>query len=178
MGIATQDEMQILARIARGDTQLQISKDFNVSKDTITAIKKRNPDTLALIKEQVLSHRVSMASRIIGKANMAIEKRIDDSEEFDDKVTELTKEYNDGELNQDEYEIKLRALNKLTVTELVSISKEMHAQTKKDPENPNADNNPADNQAYLVALAKALETGDEVVLERLIFTPKREVISQ
>lgn len=171
--VATQDEMQILARIVRGDSRKDIAQAFGITEAVVTNIKKRNPDTIKVMQEQILSHRISHASRILGKANLEIEQRLDESDQFDDKLEDLKRQHDDGELSDKEYQHRLRNLNKLTVADLTSISREMHSQTKTG-DGDGTPNDPRVNQTYLVELAKALESGDEVVMERLIFNPKTQ----
>lgn len=171
--VSPQDEMQILALIARGGMSFEkIAEKFNTTQPTITNIKKRNPDTLAILKENLVNHRTTMATAILDKANKAIEKKLDDSEAYDSKVVELRQEWIEGAITEEEYNARLRGLQKLTVTELTSISREMHSQTKSDGPDKTPPMNPGEAQAYLVELAKGLESGDEVVLERLVFTKK------
>lgn len=170
--VSPQDEMRILAMIVRGDQQKAIAAEFGLTEGTITNIKKRNPETLAMLKEQFTSHRVSQAVSILDKANKAIEKKLDDSELYDDKIAEIRQEFVEGVITEEERDARLRALQKLTVAELTSISREMHSQTKTEGPDKAPPMNAVEAQAYLIDLAKGLEVGDEIALERLVFTKK------
>lgn len=167
--VPPQDEMQILARVVRGDSYDSIATDFSISKGTITNIKNRNPETLAILQENLLAHRQTQASSILEKANKAIDKRIDESEEFDTKLAELQRQYRDGEIDEDVFRVRVNKLQRLSITELTSVSREMHAQSKTQNPDERPAMNPNETKEYLVNLAKGLESGDEVVLERLIF---------
>jgi predicted DNA-binding protein YlxM (UPF0122 family) len=171
--VPPQDEMTILAMIAREDSYSEIAEKFDISKATITNIKNRNPDTLKILKEQLLTHRLNQASGILEKTNRAIEKRLDESENFENELFELQRQYRDGEIEEKVFELRVRKLQKLNISELTSISREMHSQSKTSGSGDTPPMNPQDAQEYLVKLAKGLESGDEVVLERLVFS-KRE----
>ncbi len=155
--------------VARGDRYEDIAPKFNITPGTITDIKQRNPDTLAILKENLMTHRVSQATKILDKANKAIEQKLDESESFDDKVQAINQEWAEGVITDEERNAKLRVLSKLTISDLTSISREMHNQSKTEGEDKPPPLTPQESQQYLVDLAKGLESGDAVVLERLVF---------
>lgn len=171
--VRPQDEMQILALIARGDMTFEkIGEKFGVAQSTVSYIKKNNPDTLQILKDQLTNHRISQAATILDKANKAIEKKLDESDSYEDKLAEIDDQWREGVIDDDERNAKLRALQKLTVAELTAISREMHSQTKTDGPDKSPMMNPGDAKEYLIELAKGLEDGDEIALERMIFRKK------
>lgn len=140
--VSRQDEEQILARIARGDKISDIAAAYSLSTQAIYAIKKRNPDTLAELIDTNTEYQRKKARTILDKANSKIEELLD---EDDDKE--------DGK--------------KLSVGQLLAISREMHTQSKEDDAPPPT--NPLNAEQTLAAIGAALKDGNEVELTKLAF---------
>lgn len=165
-----QQELEIVARIARGDKYAEIAEDYSCSLTTIGEVKKRNPKALAIIQSRMVEHEAHEAIQIKKKANSILRRKLDRIEKDEDRAEQLYQSYMNGHLSLDEYERASRRLAKTTLTELTAVSKEMNSQAKEDGEGGNA--NPAETQAHLQAIMAALEKGDTVTLQQLVLTPK------
>lgn len=132
MKLSVAEETKIVALLARGDTRDEIIQalDRPVSKETITAVKKRNQDNLAIIKTKQLEVEASNALAIKQKANDKIKQQLDNDEIHKPQ-------------------------------DLIAISREMHAQSKDETK-------PPENTQLTAELLKAIQDGDELVINQLI----------
>ncbi len=166
--IATSDEVKIVAMIARGDKYKDIQANLqaagsHVGMDTIVAIKKRNKENLAMLKTKLIEIETIDAMEIKQKANSLLKKRLDDSDMQDEIIAKAHQDYLDDKITFKEYIHIVDRLKETTVPELVMVSKEMHNQSKIEPDAPTR------NPENLKALAEAIEKGDEMILNQLIF---------
>lgn len=139
--------------IARGDAYADIRQtiqdkhDRAISAGVITAIKKRNPNALATIKEAIIHKEQDDALGLLERSRRLLGKTLRDAE-------------------KGEYHLK--------PNELIGIAKEMFHQTRTENEDEAAKLSSSDNpQEKLKALQDLLAENDEVRLERIIFA-KRE----
>lgn len=160
-------EVKIVALIARGDTQEQISQQIagGVSKNALTAIKKRNKENLDLIKERLMQRAMDDAEGIKQKANKIISQKLDHADDADVILDKARQDWLDDKITWPEYDKILKRFKPLSVTELVSVSKEMHAQSTDNTKPPAS-------EADLASLAAAIRSGDEIKITQAVFNAK------
>lgn len=171
--LSTTEEMKIVALIARGDTYAQIQEEMKamgrtVTLQTIARAKKRNKENLKIIKTKVVEIEQANALSIKEKANALLQKRLDQVDQETEIVARANKEYLEGDMPHEVYERLMKTMKPTSLPELVSVSKEMHQQSKSEPD---ALPTPAKD---MQALADAIKSGDEVMLNQMIFNPKTE----
>lgn len=168
MPLTVIEETRIVALIARGDRfpeiqeQFEASFDKPVSKQTISAVKKRNAENLAVINAKVLAKELADAGAVKVQANRIIKSNLDREEKSAELLSKLSQQYIDGEIDLDKYTEAVKHIKTASLTELVGVSREMHNQTKTEPDAPTSSEN-------LEALRKAIADGDEVTLNQIIF---------
>lgn len=136
--------------LARGDTKTKIHETTGIPIASISNIKKRNPEALAVIEQRILDHNTIKAQELLDKANNIIEQKLDNVAE---------------------------GLEKSSLTELTSVSREMHSQAKQGAESEKTSPNPQSTEDQLKSIVRALEKGDEIELLK-ITTKTRDVIEQ
>lgn len=163
------EETRIVALLASGSTYETIKAEFkgirNLSDPTIAKVKKRNKENLDMIAERMLQRQEQDAASIKQKANKLIAKRLDQSDEFQDLLNATLDDFKSGKIDYKTYQDKIKAFRTLSVSELVSVSREMHTQSGTEPakETPHKD---------LQALVAAIRSGDEVRLSEMVFKSK------
>ncbi|CAB4176622.1 hypothetical protein UFOVP1522_38 [uncultured Caudovirales phage] len=167
------DEIKIIALIARGDSHAQIINALkedgsSTTSKTITAIAKRNQESLALITNKLIAFEESNVLDIKRKANSIIEKRLDQVDIEAGVLAKAHQQYIDEEIQLEDYIKLLRTMKSTSIPELVAVSKEMHVQERAKEAPINTP--PQD----MTALAAAIETGDEITLNQLIFKKNAE----
>lgn len=167
-----EQETRIVALLARGtDTQGEIAKEVGVSDVTVTAVKKRNKENLAIISQQLLMRAAEDAGSIKEKANTKLSQKLD----RDDKVVRIIEkahdEFLEGEISIKEYSAILRKVKELSVNELVTVSREMHNQSAGAEKPPTT-------QQDLAFLAAAIASGDEVKITQAVFNGRANVPQQ
>lgn len=165
VGISVQDETKIVALLARGDSYNAIHTETGVSLDTIGKVKKRNKENLDIITQKSLELEHSNAQAIKDKANKMLSKKLDADERNQDVLLQAKEDWLNNVIEFKQYEDILRRHKALSVSELVAVSKEMHAQASTG----DSDKTP---QADLTALTEAIRNGDTVQLNQMIFNPK------
>lgn len=164
-GIDIQTESKIVALMARGDSYKQIMEQVDVNINTLTKIKKRNQDNLTLIKQKSLELEQSNAQAIKDKANKLLSNKLDAAMNNQALLLKAKQDWLDDVITFKEYEVLLRQHKDISVTELVTVSREMHSQSQDH----NDDKAP---QKDLKALTEAIKNGDTVQLNQMIFNPK------
>lgn len=166
-------EMKILAMIVRGDTHRSIAEEMNINVNTVTAIKKRNPDTIKIMREKLAEKQISSAQKILTKSRRLMESKLDQYESNEDKRLEIMRQFEDGEINHKEMTQELAKYPTGTLTELTAVSREMFNQNQVENNKPTAiSGNSSEQKQQLVDLVRAIESGDEVKLQQIIFNPK------
>lgn len=175
LSIPTEVEVKAVALIARGDKHELIANELGISIPSVRAIKQRNKSIIATIEKQMLNHQVKRAAENLEKANQMLGERLDEGKDLKSELKMLNDDLENGRIDYDTYRAKFAHLNAqmLTTPELVSISKEMHNQTKVEGDEKSKFN-PNEAKEYVSSLVKAIEHGDEVALERIVFNPKIE----
>lgn len=143
--IPTDTEMKAVALIARGDTQKSIAQSLGISENTVVKIKHRNPETLQILKTRITERAANLAEENHTKSMMALNDRLDDPD-------------------------------RISTGELVTISREMHNQAQIAAGKPTAITASAVPQAKadLKALVDAIENGDEVVMQQIVFNGRSD----
>lgn len=166
-GLTLDQETKIVLLLARGDTreEIQAQMDFHVSKQTISAVKKRNKDNLQLIATKVAEKAAEDAASIKQKANTLIAKRLDKVDDTFEILDKARQDWLDDKITWKEYEKIQRRYKEVSLGELVNVSKEMHAQS-------NSGDTPPASPKDLAELAAAIASGDEVRITQATFNPK------
>lgn len=180
-------KLRALAYIARGDTMSQVAahllEDFEVSitESALYKIKKDNLETIQKIQDRLADSAVADADAILKSTRVALAKKIQRADRDGNELEQLDQQYRDGEIDKSQYQRRKAGLIQLSVSELVNISRTMHAQVIKvpgAPELPPGPGGPAQplpagssTPAQLEALLKAIQAGNTVEIQRLIFTP-------
>lgn len=180
-------KLRALAYIARGDTMSQVAahllEDFEVTitESALYKIKKDNLETIQKIQERLADSAVADAESLLKSTRVALARKIQRADRDGNELERLDQQYRDGEIDKSEYQRRKSGLIQLSVNELVNISRTMHAQVIKvpgAPELPAGPGGPAQplpagssTPAQLEALLKAIQAGNTVEIQRLIFTP-------
>jgi hypothetical protein len=165
--LTAEEETKILALIVRGDTYSEIQKIMekehrHVTQVTITKVKQRNKKNLEIIKARMQAKAETDAMALKDKANKILDKKLDRSEATEDILAKAQADYLDKKIEFKEYMEIIRTQREVSITELVSVSKEMHNQSKEDEATPV-------DKKDITALVQAIKSGDEVTLNQLIF---------
>lgn len=161
-------EAKVVALFARGDTYEQImatvekEDDRILSRSGVQNIIRRNKAVINHVKNKTVQKQVADAEAIRDKANAALNAKMDETDRNTKLIAKMADQYLRGEITALEYRDLRRLLRAPTIPELVTVSKEMHAQT-------GTADAPASNVEELAAIRKALEEGDEVTLTHLMF---------
>lgn len=153
--------------LARGDTykQIQAQIERGVTDATISAVKKRNKDNLELIASKLMERAAEDAAGIKQKANTLISKRLDKVDDTFDILDKARQDWIDDKITWKEYEKIMRKFKDVSLGELVTVSKEMHAQSSKGDAPPSSPKDLAD-------IAAAIASGDEVRITQAVFNAK------
>lgn len=172
--ISQETETSVVVRLARKDSPKLIAQEEGIAEQSVYDIKKRNLPALQAIQQNLLQKKESVALRLVEKANQAIEQRLDETLSYDDKVREIQREYEESEQTDEDkmvYRHRLEALRRMTVNELVAVSREGHSQSQNAPESP-TDDASRGSRAELDLLLEAIKSGDEVKLQQIVLNPK------
>ena len=177
-------KLRAIAYIARGDTMSQVAahmlEDYEVSitESALYNIKRDNRDTIQKIQERLADSAAADAEKILHSSRVAIAKKIQKADRDGGELELLDQQYRDGEIDKDEYQRRKAGMLQLSIGELVNINRSMYAQTAQRPSDPELP--PGGQQqlpagsatpAQLEALLKAIQAGNTVEIQRLIFTP-------
>lgn len=169
------EETTIVALLARGETQATITtymaKEFDrhVASSTVALVKKRNKDNLEMLKQKVTEKNYVDALNIKNKANDRLSERLDADTKATKLFDSLHQKFEDGDITFQEYQNGLKLIPKsffVSTGELVAVSKEMNTQSRGEESPPTQSIDPAQ-------LAKAIQEGDTLTLNQLVF--KRNV---
>lgn len=177
-------KLRAIAYIARGDTMSQVAahmlEDFQVSitESALYKIKKDNLGTIQKIQDRLADSAAADADAILRQSRVALAKKMRQADRDGAELEQLDQQYRDGEMSKEQYQQKKAGLIQLSISELTNISRTMHAQTVKLPqalELP-AGSGPAQTlpsgsatAAQLEALLKAIQSGNHVEMQRIIF---------
>lgn len=167
--LSIEEETYIVALLGRGDTRNQIVEQVKakfgrqLSDGTLVAVRKRNKENLEIIKQRWLEKNEADAEAIKHKANKILSKRLDRDEKVNAVVEKARQDYLDKVIEFKEYLEIVRSHKENTISEIVSVSREMHNQVKETPEDRSSGGSNTD------ALIEAIKNSDTVALNQLIF---------
>lgn len=173
----TKTETEIVAYIARGDDYNTILKmlherGVDVTKATISNIKKRNPEALKFMQDTLTEQTFSHSTSILRKSRQLLENKLDEQEDLDKRLGELKEKYDKEEITLREY-IDMSELligRKLTAKDLNSITKESFNQSQVEQGKPSAiTENPTQARANLQRVLSAIASGDEEAVIKSLF---------
>lgn len=170
-------ELEIVSMIARGDRYEDIHQETGVAIATVGRVKQRNLTALKKIEQKLAEHKARKTARLLDKTNDLIESKLDKAKTNVDAGEELWQRYQNSEITLREYIDAVKTFEKLTLTELTSVSKEMFSQNKAEEAKSGsggAETSKAETQLALNAILEAMEQGDAVTLQQIIFAPKEQ----
>lgn len=142
--------------IARGDTyekireQIQTIFDRNISAGVITAVKNRNGESLAVIRDAILRKEKDDAAGLLVRSHRLLGRKMREAEKGKETIR---------------------------VGELTAISREMFNQTKAEKEAEAVAAQQIDPKEKIKQLQELLDENDEIRLERIVFA-KRDTDKQ
>lgn len=164
----TEMEVRVVVLLAQGHTYSQVDEIFRkefgrpIDDKLIAAVKKRNLPNLEMIKERLLAREEADALAIKQRANKMIVNRLKDDESQDSVLDKARREYVEGKIPLKEYTKIIRAHRRITINELVGVSREMHTQSDGgSPDTPD--------KKDLAALVEAIRSGNEIKVNQIIF---------
>lgn len=172
--------------MARGDTLSQVAghllTDYGVtiSESGLSKIRTNHQDTINKMIDTMAEGQAADAEALLKRSRRMLNSRMDKAERDQHALEEVDQEFRDGKISVEIYRRKKAGLLKISITELIQISKGMHDQTRKDlpPLLPGASSSGAlppghhdANPAQLEALLQAIAAGNTVEIQRLIFNP-------
>jgi len=167
-------ESRIVVLLARGFKQSEIIEDLKEKGTTISApvisnVKKRNKKALIDTKQALINRELDNIYELHQKSAKLLNKKLNKAVEAEDEEAIITKRFKDGHIDYKEYQSQLKGLrNRMTTNELVSINRESAEQMRKT-EDGGVIKDPEQAQKELEMLNRALESGDEVALERIVW---------
>jgi len=179
-------KLRAIAYIARGDTMSQVAahllEDFQVeiTESALYKIKKDNAETIQKIQERLADSAAADADALLKSSRVALAKKMQRADRDGNELELLDQQYRAGEIDKSEYQRKKAGLLSLSVSELVNISRTMHAQIIKQPGAPALPEGPgtpahqplpagASTPARLESLLKAIQSGNHVEIQRIVF---------
>jgi hypothetical protein len=169
-------EMKVIAYIARGDTYRTIQKliidefDQKIQLQTITNIKERNIDALTVIRNAIIKEEESTAKKLLEKSRSLIGKKLTQAEKDAQYLDDMESDYRRGKISFKEYHRAVSLVKMPTLTELTSVSKEMHHQDEVD----NQKTSDASKPENAKDVWQLLKDGDDIELQRMVFGKKEE----
>lgn len=168
MQLSVTQETKIVGLLARGDTMANIKRLFvdeegrDVDMKTIMRVKGKYRDQLDRLKEQTIKKQIADAQAIRDQANSSIKDQLDNNDLANRILTRAGKQYLNDEITVLQYQELVKRIKTAGLSELVNVSKEMHAQAGAVA---GAGPPPED----LAAMREALQAGDEVRLTQIMF---------
>lgn len=162
------EETYVVALLARGDRIIDIQAEFEktfertINKATVVNIRKRNAENLEIIRSRTQEKIERDQAAIRNKANAKIDKKLDSDDLAAQVIAKAHSQYINGEIDYSQYSVLLRSVKELSVSELVSVSKEMHLQASDAPGEPV-------NNEDMQKLQAAIQAGDTLTLNQLVF---------
>lgn len=172
--LSIDEEARIIAMLVRGDSSTQIIAATTdqygrvITKQTISNVRKRNKGTIAEIETRIHAYHEAETLKIRDRANTIIKQKLDHTDRAIQMLNLAGEQYLAGDITLAQYQQMQRECKTASLPELVTVSKEMHAQTTTT-------NTPASNPEDMAALRNALEAGDEVKLTQLVFKKSPDV---
>ena len=186
MGVKKLDtplKMKVLAMMARGEkygTIVHILKDehgIDYTPNGLTSLRNTHKEVITQMEEMILDAQASESEQIRVKSLRQLSRKLDKANEDEQALDALDAEYReDDEMTLAEYRRRKAGLLKMSVSELVLISKEMHAQNLKikGPVGAAGLTNEAPGGAdpkFVEALMSAIQRGDTIALQQMVINP-------
>jgi hypothetical protein len=182
--LTTDQKLQALAYIARGDTLSQVAghlleeHDVTISESALSQLKKNHKSTIDKMIDTMAEGQATEADAILRRTRRLLNGKLDRAERDARTIEELDQQWRDGELKDVAvYRRRKAGLIKVSVAELTQISKTMFDQTIKEPGAPAGGagalppGQSVKTPAQLEGLLQAIAAGNTVEIQRLIFTP-------
>jgi len=138
-------ETEIVNRLVRGDKPKDLAAEFNIGIATVYHIRNRQAQAIEAIENKVSKHKQRITARILEKAQKQLEKRIDESDSYDELVNQIRDEYDEiiNNINEQEEnakqlykdaqwwrDAKIAKLKRLSAAELVTSQKKLFTSHK------------------------------------------------
>lgn len=165
-------EMRALALIAKGEPYHEIvsmlKEEFGESATigTLTNIKKRYAEVLHQLKNTIIEYEEETAQALLEKSRKLLGKRLAIANTELAEYYKSLEEFESGEITFSEFKLRVAHFKLPTLTELTSVTKEMHAQSSGGGEGSLP---PARKSDLTEAINDAIARGDTVALERIVF---------
>jgi len=180
-------KMRAIAYIARGDTISQVAahllEDFDVTitESALYAIKRDNAETIAKIQERLADGAAAEIEQLIRAGRVQIAKKLQKADRDATELELLDQQYRAGDIDKAEYQRKKAGLLDLSITELSNLTSKLVGQQRHAPAPPEDPQLPAGSPvplpagsstpAQLEAMLHAIQAGNTVELQRIVFTP-------
>lgn len=180
-------KLRTLAYIARGDTVSQVVahllEDFNVTitEDAIYKIRRDNAETISKIQDRLADSAAADIDQLIRKSRVQLARKLNKADADASELDVLDQQYRNGEIEKDEYQRKKTGLLDLSISELANLGSKLVMQQKSagpDPDAPALGTGAASilpagssTPAQLEAMLRAIQAGNTVELQRIVFTP-------
>lgn len=170
----TETQLKVLALLARGDTHAAISEAMDIPVTSISGIKQRNSQALAVIQERMVTHQASKSKKLLDKAHDLIESKLDRSAKAEEIRHQAFQDFHDGLIEKEELRARIDTIEEATLKDLTSVAREMFNQSQIESGKPTSiSNSPVEAKAELLKLVEAIKEGDEVQLFKMVLNPER-----
>lgn len=181
MKVTPVTEQKAIALLARGDKYQEVADtleredNLKLTYEGVMTLAKRNKEAIAALKKQIQAKVTSNSLAILDKSRMLIEKKLDRATKLELLLDEIAEQFANGEIDENEYLSKIRAIPSISLAELTSVTKEAFNQSQVESGALGAlpGVSAEDAKAQLATLVKALQSGNEVELQRIVFNPKQ-----
>lgn len=153
-------EAEVVARLARGDKQQDIASDLQIAPNTVTKVKERQSQALEVINTKVAQRKLRITSRILEKAHRQLEQRLDESDNYEELLKEIQEDWEKSDQTEQDEKVftkKLNQLKRLSVLELINITKEAFHQSQVEQGKPTSLTYTADAKTTKEQLDQLLE---------------------
>lgn len=184
--LTTDQKLRALTLLARGDTLSQVAGhlleefDVTITESALSQLRKGHADSIKKIQDTMAEAEAEDAEKILSRTRKMIGSRLARAERDENAIAELDRKYREGEIEYDEYKKQKTGLMRISITELNNLAKSTHAQIVRDrlsasPNDPalpaGASAGAGSTPAHLEALLRAIQSGNTVELQRLVFNP-------
>lgn len=189
--LTTDQKLRALALLARGDTLSQVCGhlleefDVTVSESALSQLRKAHRETVDKMQDTLAEAEAADAEALLRKSRQMIGARLARAKRDEHALEEVDRQYREGELDFETYKRRKTGLMKISIGELNNVAKATHTQImrERDPASSDDPELPSGNRshttpAHLEALLKAIQAGNTVELQRLVFNPVQKVEAQ
>lgn len=171
-------ESQVVAMLARGDTQQQIvdwlseEKGISYSIAAVGVLKKRNAEGITFMQKELTKHETTIAATLLDKSRRLIDRKLDKALNVEEELQKLRKSYDAGDMTAENYyrEVDIVLRNTLSVKDLTALSKEAFNQSQIEAGKPTSiTETPEQAKQYLSAILTAIAAGDDAATLKALF---------